>query len=183
MLKMQLDELEALQDLYMFKALRVTPDVFEYVLATQYQVTIPCNDFVPRNDLIGARYLPSAKAKFKDDYPRLTSFFVDSLQHRIRHSRAVSIKQIVRTLADYYSSFAQIRTQLRHISIKYPVHIEVSAPNADRRTFSLNVTLLFPSVKGKASISLIFDEHTCWQWPSAIGTLKWDTNVVYGPIK
>lgn len=65
-----------MEDLHMFHATKVSHNLFEYVYASRYQISIPCNNHLPIISQIELKKLNTAKLKFKDKYPHLSDFFL-----------------------------------------------------------------------------------------------------------
>ncbi|KAJ7596756.1 Spc7 kinetochore protein-domain-containing protein [Mycena floridula] len=173
------DELETLEDLHMFRATKVTSQLFEYIYASQFRVSIPCQKFEPRLDQVTITTLASARARVKDDFPILSKFFLAAAIDRIRKLRGANIREVVQTLSDYWSSCTQVRSQLQHLGIRYPVEIEVRAGGA----FAANASVLFPAHKAKALVSFVFDPETFASWPVSIRSLRCEAQVSYGLVR
>jgi len=93
-------------------------------------------------------------------------------------------RQIVHRLNDFWSSCAQLRSQLLLLSIKYPVEIVANESEEARLPgFKAKVMVMFPSVKAKAFISFLFSFGTLSQWPISINTLDCEVDVAYGPVE
>jgi kinetochore protein Spc7/SPC105 len=90
------------------------------------------------------------------------------------------LSQIVESLADYWSACSQVRTQLFQLTIKYPVEIEV-LPSG--QGFRAKTIVMFPAAQAKAFIYFIFSPDTFSRWPTTIGFLRHDVEVVYGAIE
>jgi kinetochore protein Spc7/SPC105 len=198
-----LDELETLEDLHMFRATKISADLFEYVYASQLQVSIPCKSFVPIVRHVNVMRLDKARAKFKDDFPRLSDFFLDMAKRHIEHRLDPTVRhvgpscyeqdvlnsiligpyQIVQRLNDYWASCAQLKSQLKLLLVKYPVEIEISGSLYEESCFRAKVTVLFPAVKAKAFISFVFSTETFCHWPMNINLLQCHVDVVYGPVQ
>ncbi|KAL0576814.1 hypothetical protein V5O48_005184 [Marasmius crinis-equi] len=177
-------ELEALENLHMFRAYKVNPSLFEYVYAERFRVVIPCRNYVPLVDKVDITRTPEGRTKSKDDFPRLSAFLLDGAKQIVCNmaatSRAVSTRHVVQTLTDYWSSCTQVRGQLLHLSVKYPVEIEVLPQS---QGFKAHADVLFPSVKGKAILSFVFSTETCARWPTTIDALQCEVKVVYGNLR
>ncbi|KAK7029013.1 hypothetical protein VNI00_014723 [Paramarasmius palmivorus] len=175
------DELEALEKLHMFRVCRVSANVFEYIHASRFRVTIPCKNYLPLVEKVEIVRVPDARSKFKDDFPRLSDFFLAGAKQMIHEAEVTSTRQIVHLLSDYWSSCTQLRGQLMHLSVKYPVEIEVPQ-SSGRLAFKANAAVLFPAVKGKAVVSFVFDAETYSRWPASIGSLRTEVRVAYGKL-
>ncbi|EEB89645.1 hypothetical protein MPER_12236 [Moniliophthora perniciosa FA553] len=176
------DELEALENLHMFHACKVNADLFEYIHASRFRVTIPCKNYIPLVEKVDISRTPDARSKFKDDFPRLSDFLLMGAKQLVRDADVRSTQQIVHLLDGYWSSCTQLRGQLMHLSVKYPVEIEVPRSLSGKLSFKANAAVLFPSVKGKAIISFVFDTDSYSRWPASIGSLRCEVGVAYGNL-
>ncbi|TFK41287.1 Spc7 kinetochore protein-domain-containing protein [Crucibulum laeve] len=178
------DELEALEDLHMFRATKVTSVMFEYIYASQFRVSIPCRNFLPILTKVDITLIDKTKSKYKDDSPRLSDYLLNSAKQMITDEDDMSVRQVVHRLGDYWLSCAQLRSQLKLLNIKYPVEIEIVHPSRDNLVsgFKAKAMVMFPAVKAKAYVSFIFSPETFSQWPESIGSLDCDVEVAYGPI-
>ncbi|KAG7095643.1 hypothetical protein E1B28_006366 [Marasmius oreades] len=178
-------ELEALESLHMFRICKVDSRLFEYVYAERFRVTIPCSNHIPLVDKVDITRTYDARTKVKDDFPRLSSILLVGAKQIVHSlslqsaSDTVSTRLIVQTLTDYWSSCAQIRGQLLHLSVKYPVEIEAIQEHLG---FKAHAEVLFPAVKGKAILSFVFSSETYAHWPATIRTLECEVKVAYGNL-
>ncbi|EIW86479.1 hypothetical protein CONPUDRAFT_45562 [Coniophora puteana RWD-64-598 SS2] len=180
------DELTALQTLHTWKASKIAPDMFEFIYASTYRVSVPCVKFRPLVNDVEIIRLDEAKTKYKDPFPALSPLSLDTAR-RLVHTldKDVGVRQIVELLGDYWTSCAQIRSQLRQVAIKYPVTIDAppsGAPSETSPVFTATATLMFPSVRGKATVSFIFNTRTVQSWPMSIASLGCDVKVCYGAM-
>ncbi|KAH7927412.1 hypothetical protein BV22DRAFT_1061133 [Leucogyrophana mollusca] len=178
------DELEALQNLHMWRATKVHPDMFEFIYASSYCVSIPCIKFRPVVEEIEVKRVEKAKTKYKDAFPVLSELMLRTAKHLISTSTEdLNVREIVERLGDYWSSCSQLLSQLKLVAIKYPVSIEVVPEEKGASGFSATATLLFPSVRAKALISFILDMKTFSSWPLSIHGTWCNVKVAYGPIE
>jgi hypothetical protein len=92
--------------------------------------------------------------------------------------------QVTERLSDYWSSCAQLRSQLKLVAIKYPLSVEITPPRQDGTSgFNAIATIIFPNIKAKALVSFILDMDTFSSWPMSIGETECEVEVSYGPIK
>uniref|UniRef100_A0A0W0F5T4 Spc7 kinetochore protein domain-containing protein n=1 Tax=Moniliophthora roreri TaxID=221103 RepID=A0A0W0F5T4_MONRR len=176
------DELEALENLHMFRVCKVNANLFEYVHASRFRVTIPCKNYIPLVEKVDISRMPDARSKLKDDFPRLSDFLLMGAKQLVRDADVSSTRQIVHLLNGYWSSCTQLRGQLMHLSVKYPVEIEVPRSLSGKLLFKANAAVLFPSVKGKAIISFVFDADSYSRWPASISSLRCEVGVAYGSL-
>ncbi|KAJ8090525.1 hypothetical protein PM082_002413 [Marasmius tenuissimus] len=176
-------ELEALENLHMFRICKVSANLFEYVYAERFRVVIPCKNHLPLVDRVEITHIPSSRTKSKDDFPRLSVYLLSGANQVVRNmastSDLVTTRHVVQTLTDYWSSCTQVRGQLLHLSVKYPVEIEILPQSSG---FKAHAEVLFPSAKGKAILSFTFTTETCARWPATIETLRCEVRVVYGDL-
>ncbi|KAF7437161.1 hypothetical protein PC9H_003997 [Pleurotus ostreatus] len=174
------DELEAMEDLHMFHATKVSHNLFEYVYASRYQISIPCNNHLPIISQIELKKLNTAKLKFKDKYPHLSDFFLRTAKDMLLQTQ--KDWTVVHYLSDYWSSCTQIRSQLDLLSIKYPVTVEIPT-STDSAGFTAKAQLLYPSLKAKVFVSFTFIPEIFASWPKAIKQLPCNVEVVYGAVQ
>ncbi|KAF8632568.1 hypothetical protein AX15_001778 [Amanita polypyramis BW_CC] len=178
------DELDALEDLHMFRATRISPELFQYIDNSQFQVTIPCRNYIPIVTQLDISRTKNLRPQSKDDFPRLSDFFLDMAKQQIVEGEDLTVKQIVHRLADYWSSCTQLRSQLKLLSIKYPINIEIIRPvnGEGLPSFKAHATVLFPTVKAKAIISFVFSTATFCFWPLTLDSMDCEVKVAYGSI-
>ena len=177
-------ELEALENLHMFRVCKVNASLFEYVYAELFLVVIPCKNYLPLVDRVEITRTMSGRTKSKDDFPRLSTYLLSGANQVVRNlatgRHTVTTRHVVQTLTDYWSSCTQVRGQLLHLSVKYPIEIEVLPQSSG---FKAHAAVLFPSVKGKAILSFIFSTDTCARWPATIDALRCQVRVAYGNLE
>lgn len=86
------------------------------------------------------------------------------------------------TLNDFWTSCAQIRTQLQLLSIKFPLSIESLQDKGSPGIKAVALVLLHRH-KAKANVTFLFDETVMARWPSTIRELQCDVEITYGRIK
>ncbi|KAG6329815.1 hypothetical protein ID866_9275, partial [Astraeus odoratus] len=172
-------ELEAIQNLHMLAITKVQVDLFEFVYASCYHVSIPCARYQPLAGNIQITRLPDVKTKYKEAFPALSSLVLQTAKD-LSHFFVIkdASYQIVEYLGDYWCCCSQLQAQLKLVAIKYPVSIK---ENPDG--FSANVTVLFPKVKAKAIVSFIFDAANFSSWPARIRSTQCDVQVAYGSVE
>ncbi|KAH8086664.1 Spc7 kinetochore protein-domain-containing protein [Cristinia sonorae] len=174
-------ELEALQDLHLWRCIRLTSDVVDFVYATRYQVKIPCSHFTPIPSRIEIHKTKRLNHRERDVFPQLSQLAIDgaiSLVQRAGEGKV--LKQIVQMLGDFWSSCAQLRSQLSFLNIKYPVSTMLKTPGSGSSDLIACATVLFRSVKSKAQILFVLDPDAYSSWPMSIRSLKTEVNVIYG---
>jgi hypothetical protein len=60
----------------MWRTTKVDPKLFEFIYRDYFRVTIPCVKFKPVMSKVDITRLDNVKLKFKDAYPRLSSFLL-----------------------------------------------------------------------------------------------------------
>jgi kinetochore protein Spc7/SPC105 len=98
------EELEALEDLHMFRTTKVNPDLFEYVYASQLRVSIPCRKFIPIVARVEVTKLEKARSRFKDGFPRLSDFLLDMAKQQVVHKKDLAVRDVSLTLLLHSSS-------------------------------------------------------------------------------
>lgn len=89
------EELEALEDLHMFHTTKVGSDLFEYVYASQLRVSIPCRNFIPLAARVEVAWLDKIRSRHKDDFPRLSNFFLDMSKQHVGHGgKGMVVRQV-----------------------------------------------------------------------------------------
>jgi hypothetical protein len=77
------DELESLEDLHLWQATKIQPDLLEFVYAAAYRVSIPCIKFKPIVEKLDIRRLDNLKTKFKDTFPQLTDLMLRMAKQKV----------------------------------------------------------------------------------------------------
>ncbi|KAJ7823569.1 Spc7 kinetochore protein-domain-containing protein [Mycena olivaceomarginata] len=156
------EELNNLQDLHMFRATKVLPELFEYEYASQFRVSVPCRNFAPITANIEISRLQSSRS-LPDDFPVLSKYFLDNAARQIPKGK-ITTRQVVESLVDYWSACSQIEV----------------LPSG--QGFRAKAIVMFPAVKAKAYIYFTFSPETYSRWPISIGFLRHDIQVIYGAI-
>ena len=91
--------------------------------------------------------------------------------------------QIIERLSDFWSSFAQLRSQFTFLGIKYPLQVEGVTDEHGHDYLRATATVMLPRVKGKTYISFILDKDTFTRWPLSVRGLKVDAKVAYGDVQ
>ncbi|KAL0950761.1 hypothetical protein HGRIS_007529 [Hohenbuehelia grisea] len=179
------DELEALEDLHMFRAVKVAPDSFDYVYASRFSVSIPCQNYQPIPGKVYITKLDNMRYKYKDDYPQLADFFLQVAAARINQMSTRTVRQIVRALANHWNACLSLRAQIDLLSVKYPVKMlfRSDAEGAVPGDLQARTMVIFPKAKAKAYISFVVPADVAASWPASIEGLQCDVEVAYGSIK
>ncbi|OBZ79248.1 Kinetochore protein spc7 [Grifola frondosa] len=176
------DELEALQELHLWRATKITADLVQFVYDSRYQVSIPCTYYCPIPSQVTACKLKAARMKERDPFPQFTNLVLRTAQELIVAHEHITIKKIVECLGDFWSSCAQLRSQLVFLAIKYPLTVETIETEMSL-ALKATATVLFPHSKGKAFISFLLDKETYSRWPMSIDSLKSEVQIAYGNIQ
>ena len=89
-----LGELEALEDLHMFRISKVNSNLFEYVYSSLFQVSIPCKNFMPIVTKVNITYYGKPSSRYKDDFPRLSAFFLTSANQYITEGDDLTVREV-----------------------------------------------------------------------------------------
>ncbi|KAI0639064.1 Spc7 kinetochore protein-domain-containing protein [Trametes polyzona] len=178
------DELEALQDLHLWRATRYTPSLVELTYASKYHVSLPCKNFAPLLQQATVSRTKQSRVKERDAFPQFTDLVVKTANSLVREcSEKSQIKEVVQRLGDFWSSCAQLRSQLSFLAIKYPLAVESLVDDQGSPVLRAKATVMFPPARGKAFISFLWDRETYSRWPLSIRDLKWDVQYAYGSIQ
>jgi hypothetical protein len=94
------DELETLENLHLWRAVRVHPDMLEFVYASTYRVSIPCVKFRPVVEELEVRRMANVITKFKDAFPPLTDLMLRMAKQIIVRDKNKSCIRTVNCLSD-----------------------------------------------------------------------------------
>lgn len=90
-----LGELEALEDLHMFRITKVNSNLFEYVYSSLFQVSIPCKNFMPIVTKVNITYHGKPNSRYKDDFPRLSAFLLASANQYITEGDDLTVREVL----------------------------------------------------------------------------------------
>ncbi|KAI0961141.1 hypothetical protein AcV7_000323 [Taiwanofungus camphoratus] len=178
------DELEALQELHLWRVAKITSGVVEVIYASRYQVSIPCIKYKPSLVKANVCRTKNARTRERDPFPQFTDLALQTARQLIiESSQETNIQKIMERLGDFWSSCAQVRSQLCFLAVKYPLSVEAVQNTKTASTeLRARVTVLFPAMKGKAYISFILDLQTYSTWPISINSLRSEVEIAYGLI-
>ncbi|KZP12027.1 hypothetical protein FIBSPDRAFT_755571 [Athelia psychrophila] len=178
------DELESLQNLHLWHAVKIQSDLLELIYASTYRVSIPCMKFVPDVEGVEIRRLEKTSSKIKDAFPGLTDLMLRMAKQALLQDKGIlTTRQIVQRLSDYWSSCTQLRGQLRLLAVKYPVDITILPPNNGVSGFKATATVMVRNLKAKAVVSFVLDFATFASWPMSLHATGCEVEVIYGPIQ
>ncbi|TFY83040.1 hypothetical protein EWM64_g970 [Hericium alpestre] len=178
------DDLDALEELHLWRPTKIQPDLFELVYASRYCVTVPCIKFRPIVQEISIARTKEMPLKFKDQFPRFSDISIKVAEQQLAAATSeLSTTEIVERLGDIWSACAQLRTQFTLLVIRYPLAIDPmpAAKNGTVPGFKATATVLLPSIKSKIYISFIFTTDTLIGWPMSIPSMTHQVKVAYGP--
>jgi kinetochore protein Spc7/SPC105 len=89
-----LAELEALEELHMFRITKVNADLFEFVYASLFHVSIPCKNFIPTVSNISITRFGKASTRYKDDFPKLSAFFLKTAQWLVSKGDVTTVREV-----------------------------------------------------------------------------------------
>lgn len=92
------DELESLEDLHLWRSVKIQPDLLEFIYASTYRVSIPCVKFKPTVEQLDIRRLDDVKTRVKDAFPQLTDLMLRMAKQRVVHEHGVANIRTVITL-------------------------------------------------------------------------------------
>ena len=90
------------------------------------------------------------------------------------------MKHVVSFLRSFYSSLSQIRTQLRFLSVKWPLTATVVDMDGEMKGLRVVADVVLHSVRGKCSIEFVFDAGTLVRWPFSVQDVVCAVRPVYG---
>ncbi|KAI0726175.1 Spc7 kinetochore protein-domain-containing protein [Fomitopsis betulina] len=179
------DELEALQDLHLWRATKISPTMIQFIYASRYEVSIPCMMHEPILADVTISKVKDLRLKERDHFPSFTTLALQAAQQMMIESDGpLNIRQIVDRLGDFWCACSQIRSQFTFLAIKWPLSVEVSSEEQNTLPdLHAKATILFPKAHGKAIITFIFDRATYIAWPFSIKSLQTEVEVKYGQIE
>ncbi|KIO03259.1 hypothetical protein M404DRAFT_27233 [Pisolithus tinctorius Marx 270] len=153
-------ELETLQRLHMVEITKVEDDLFKFAYASTYEVSATCVRCRPVVGTVQIQKFPDAKRT--EVFPVFSSVVLRAAKELVnRPEVSNSLRKIVELVAiKFYTTFKE-----------------------NPSGFSVDVSILYPSVKAKAIVSFIFDVATFSTWPCHIQSMKHDVRIVYGQIQ
>jgi len=87
-------ELEALEDLHMFRITKVNAILFEYVYSSLFHVSIPCEKFISLVTKVNIKYYGKPDSRYKDDFPRLSAFLLTSANQYITEGNNLALREV-----------------------------------------------------------------------------------------
>jgi len=170
--------------LHSWRATKVAPDVLELLYDNQFLLAIPCTKYGPRlRELRISNIVENKSRQRRDPFPLFSELVVSQAESFASQHASRTLKQLLESLSDFWTSCAQIRTQLSFLSIKYPLVLEpLPTTQKDNQGFKANASLLFQKPRAKAIVSFVFDQKLLARWPFKIRTLDCHVKVAYGGV-
>lgn len=78
----------------MLHVAKVDPQLFEYVYASQFRVSIPCVNFLPIVQKVEVQTLDAVRFKYKDDFPSLSKFLVSAANQLVHNTNSMTTRQV-----------------------------------------------------------------------------------------
>lgn len=170
-------ELETLQRLHMVEITKVEDDLFKFAYASTYEVSTTCVRCRPVVGTVQIQKFPDAKRT--EVFPVFCSVVLRMAKELVnRPEVSNSLRKIVEFVGTYWSCCSRLQLQFRLVAIKFYITFKENPSG-----FSVDVSILYPSVKAKAIVSFIFDVATFSTWPCHIQSMKHDVRVIYGQIQ
>lgn len=92
---LRVDELETLENLHLWRAVKVHPDLLEFIYASTYRVSIPCIKFSPMVGRLDVRRMDNVPMKLKDAFPQLTGLMLRMAKHLLTGDKdKISIRKV-----------------------------------------------------------------------------------------
>lgn len=176
-------ELDALEQINLWRVAKVGPQLFDLVYASLFRVTVPCEKFSPIFPKIEITRTKVPPPRFRDHFPIFTDTTMRVAQQRARSMQNLGVKHVVQSLGDFWSACNQLRSQLTFLSIKFPLTIEPMSLNDDSDRISgvrAKAMVLLDSLESKVYIYFIWDSDVLARWPLSIASMKYDIKVAYG---
>lgn len=96
-----------MQDLHLFRATKVLPELFEYEYASQFRVTIPCRNFAPIGAKVEISRLQPSRS-LPDDFPVLSRYFLDSAARQIPNRTGITTRQVGSLLRSWMTTKSEL---------------------------------------------------------------------------
>ncbi|THH12139.1 hypothetical protein EW145_g162 [Phellinidium pouzarii] len=183
------DELESLQVLHSWRIAKVAQQSLELVFDEQFLVSVPCMKFRPISTEISISRINNGEGlnhvrRRPDPFSLISDLVIRRAEMFVRGVSTNSVKTVVETLSDFWTSCTQIRTQLRFLAIKYPLSLSsLSSQQGDEFSgFKAVVSVLLHKQKTKALVAFLFSDEVLGCWPFAIQKLQCEVKIAYGKV-
>ncbi|CAE6456637.1 unnamed protein product [Rhizoctonia solani] len=172
------EEFDKLQRLHLWYAVKLDEKFIELRYDDHYRVQMECVAFKPIPSGCRILVIPP-KGKQTDEFPVLSDLVLDLAQAMIRQATNLNLKKVVRMLGRLWTSVSHLRCNLRLLAMKYPVTITRADCGFG---FKATTRVRFPSAKGLAKITFVFQEQHIRDWGKQLNTLGADVEVVFGKL-
>lgn len=78
----------------MFRATRISPDLFQYIYNSQFCVTIPCHSFVPIVQQVNIARVKDSRIRYRDHFPVLSNFWLEMAGRQIVEGEDLTLRQV-----------------------------------------------------------------------------------------
>ena len=112
------DELEALQDMHMWRLTKIESAYAELVYTSRYQVCIPCKNFRPLLDDVTISPAKDLRAKERDAFPQLTALTLQQA-HAVLLDRQCKNIRMVRGTGVRLCTTADLRRRYSRLSATF----------------------------------------------------------------
>ena len=94
-LQATVDELEALQDLHLWRTTKIAPDMIQLIYASRYEVSIPCIKYRPTLADVSVNRTKNLHLKERDPFPRFTTLSLQAAQRMLAENDGrLSVRQV-----------------------------------------------------------------------------------------
>ena len=78
----------------MFRITKVNADLFEFVYASLFHISIPCQNFFPNVSNISITRFGNASTRYKDDFPKLSAFLLETAQWLVSEGDVTTVREV-----------------------------------------------------------------------------------------
>ena len=94
-MEMHVAELEALEDLHLWHATKLSPELVEFTYASKYHISLPCTRYTPVCSHVQVRKTEQNKIQEKDSFPHFTELIVKTACKIVAESQEkLNLKQV-----------------------------------------------------------------------------------------
>lgn len=98
----QIDELESLQNLHLWHAVKIQSNLMELIYASTYRISIPCVKFVPDMSEFDIQRVEKVSSKVKDAFPLLTDLMLRMAKQVILQEKSIlTTRQVLISLNEH----------------------------------------------------------------------------------
>jgi kinetochore protein Spc7/SPC105 len=83
----------------MLRITKVRANLFEYVYASTFLVSIPCTDFCPIVSKVRITRTGQGQIRYKDEFPKLSTFLLASANYLINEGEDLNVREVRMPLA------------------------------------------------------------------------------------